>query len=142
MNINNPNYIIEKYIDIKDFDLSHLYLDKSNIIGAGRGVFTKINIPKDTDVEKACIIKIPKKNLENTTLNDYVFINPYNKKEYFIAFGYGSMYNHSDNPNIHYYYDKDENIIIYESLRDIKAGEELYISYGASWWKTRNLEKN
>ena len=82
MDINKSDNIEEKYtnIQIKDFDLSHLYIDQSKINGAGRGVFTKIYIPKDTDVEKACIVKIPVKNLEDTPLNDYVFSNPYNKK--------------------------------------------------------------
>jgi hypothetical protein len=126
-------------MEIKEFDLSHLYISKSLIPQAGKGVFTKIDIPKDTDIEKACIVKVPVKNIEGTPLQDYAFTNPYNKKIYLIAFGYGSMYNHSDTPNIHYYYDKDINCIVYESLRDIKAGEELYISYGESWWGSRNL---
>jgi hypothetical protein len=121
------------------FDLSHLYIKKSNIENAGRGVFTKIDIKKDTDVEKSCLVKILAKSVENSPLQDYVFKNPYNKKENFVVFGYGSMYNHSDEPNLHYYYDKDNNYIVYEALRDIKAGEELYISYGATWWKTRNV---
>ena len=129
------------HTDIKDFDLSHLYIKESNIKEAGRGVFTKIDIPKDTDVEKACVIGIPSNITENTKLNDYVFNNPYSKKQYFIAFGYGSMYNHSDEPNLHYYYDKHLNIIVYESLRDIKANEELYISYGEKWWTSRNIQK-
>ena len=128
-------------MDIKDYDLGHLYLSESLIPGAGKGVFTKIDISKDQNVEKACVVKIPVKNSDDTPLSDYVFRNPYNKKENFVAFGYGSMYNHSDEPNIHYYYDKDENCMVYESLRDIKIGEELYISYGAKWWKVRNLSK-
>ena len=126
---------------IKDFDLSHLYIKESNIKEAGRGVFTKIYIKKGVNVEKSCIVKIPNNITENTVLNDYVFTNPYNKKEYFVAFGYGSMYNHSDEPNLHYYYDPDENCIIYESLCDINADEELYISYGKKWWKNRKIEK-
>jgi hypothetical protein len=124
-------------MEIKAYDLSHLYISESYITGAGKGVFTKIDIPKDTDIEKARIVKVPAKNIEETPLNDYAFTNPYNKKEYLIAFGYGSMYNHSDEPNIHYYYNKEENCIVYESKRDIKTGEELYISYGPKWWKYR-----
>lgn len=128
-------------MEIKDYDLSHLYLGQSHITGAGKGVFTKIDISKDQTVEKACIVKIPVKNTDDTPLSDYVFSNPYNKRENFVVFGYGSMYNHSDDPSIHYYYDKDKKCMVYEALRDIKAGEELYISYGSKWWKGRNIEK-
>ena len=123
----------------KFFDLSHLYIKKSNIENAGRGVFTKVDIQKDTEVEKACLVKIQAKSVEDTPLQDYVFQNPYNKKQNFVAFGYGSMYNHSNDPNIHYYYDKNKNCMVYEALRDIKADEELYISYGEEWWGTRTV---
>jgi hypothetical protein len=127
-------------LSIKDNDLSHLYLAPSNIQGAGMGVFCKIDIPKDTIVESASTIPMPPSNVENTVLMDYVFNNPYSDNEFLIAFGYGSMYNHSDDPQMIYEYDADTKQIIYKAIKDIKANEELYISYGENWWTGRNYK--
>jgi SET domain-containing protein len=131
----NKDYI-PKYI--LDNDLSHLYISKSNIDCAGEGVFSKIYIPKNTIIEKANIIPIPKQNLETTKLMDYVFNNPDNLDEYFVAFGFASMYNHSDNPCAKYEYDEEENKIIFTSIKNIQPNEEIYIAYGNGWWDFRN----
>lgn len=123
--------------EIKDGDLSHLYKDKSKIPEAGDGVYSKIAIPEGTIVEKANVMPMPSKNIFDTPMMDYVFDNPYKKGEFLIAFGFGSMYNHSDNPHMTYAYCQDENKIIFTAIRDIVPNEEIYISYGTSWWKTR-----
>jgi SET domain-containing protein len=128
-------------MDIKENDLSHLYISKSNIEEANNGVFTRLDIKKGTIVEKACVSKIKSTGTVDSELHDYVFNNPYKSDEYLVAFGYGSMYNHSDNPNLGYHYNQDENKIIYEALRDIKKGDELYISYGTNWWDNRPKKK-
>lgn len=124
-------------ITIKEKDLSHLYLAPSIIQGAGDGVYSKIDIKKGTIVEKANVIPIKSINVEGTPLIDYVFNNPYKNGEFLVAFGFGSMYNHSDDPHMTYEYDADENKIIYKTIRDIGADEEIYISYGAGWWSSR-----
>jgi hypothetical protein len=122
---------------IKDKDLSHLYLAPSKISGAGDGVYSKLDIPIGIIVEKANVIKMPSKKVEETDLMDYVFNNPYNHDEFFVAFGFGSMYNHSDDPHMTYEYNPDENKIIFKAIKDIKKGEEIYISYGPNWWTSR-----
>ncbi len=124
-------------IQIKDGDLSHLYKAKSKIAEAGEGVYSKIFIPKDTIIEKANVIPIPSTNVDNTPIIDYVFNNPYKNGEFLIAFGFGSMYNHSDNPHLTYAYCKDENKLIFTAIKDIEPNEEIYISYGTNWWKSR-----
>lgn len=128
------NYIPKNIID---GDLSHLYTDKSKIKDAGEGVYSKINIPKDTIVEKANILPVPATNVEKTKLMDYVFNNPYKDGEFFVAFGFGSLYNHSDDPHMIYSYCSNENKLIFTAIKDIKANEEIYISYGPDWWTTR-----
>lgn len=122
---------------IIDGDLSHLYKDKSKIDGAGEGVYSKIDIPKDTIVEKANVLPVPATNVETTELMDYVFNNPYKDGEFFVAFGFGSLYNHSDDPHMTYSYCPKENKLIFTAIKDIKAGEEIYISYGPNWWHSR-----
>lgn len=48
-----------------------------------------------------------------------------------IIFGLGSMFNHSNlHQNVGWVRDLENKLIIYKTLRDIKAGEELCISYG------------
>jgi hypothetical protein len=124
-------------IEIKDGDLSHLYKAKSKIKEAGEGVYSKIPIAKGTIVEKANVMPMPHKNVIETPMMDYVFFNPYKHDEFLIAFGFGSMYNHSDNPHMTYSYCKEQNKLIFTAIRDIQPNEEIYISYGPNWWKSR-----
>lgn len=126
---------------INDNDLSHLYLDDSKIEGAGKGVYSKIDILKGTIIEIACVLPIETCIVNDTQLIDYLFRNPYKKGESLIAFGYGSMYNHSDDPHVEFEYDKLINKMIYRAIKDIKAHEEIYVSYGEGWWKDRTIDK-
>lgn len=41
----------------------------------------------------------------------------------------GSMFNHSDDPNVKQYWDEDAEQMVFESLREIKEGEELVVNY-------------
>lgn len=43
--------------------------------------------------------------------------------------GYGSYYNHSPEPNVDWYTNDDEKTFVFESITDIKEGEELFINY-------------
>jgi SET domain-containing protein len=144
------------YVDISDLtggkrsadpvviNIAHLELRQSNISSAGLGVFTRKNIVKDETVEIAplllikddCLFQVKKNNI----LDDYVFTSPEtNAKYYGLALGYGSMYNHSDEPNIDYIFDHENKKMIYKAIKDIEKGSELYISYGNKWWKSRKL---
>jgi len=71
----------------------------------------------------------------NNILNDYIFRDTNNDDYKLVALGYGSMYNHSDTPNLKYYCENDK--MIYKATRDIDIDEELYISYGPNWWGSR-----
>jgi hypothetical protein len=127
-------YIPKKIVE---GDLSHLYKDKSKINGAGEGVYSKIYIPKNTIVEKANVLPVPSNNVEKTELMDYVFNNPYKNGEFFVAFGFGSLYNHSDDPHMIYSYCPEQNKMIFTSIKEINPNEEIYISYGPNWWQSR-----
>jgi hypothetical protein len=49
-----------------------------------------------------------------------------------IVFGLGSLFNHSSRAqNVGWRRDLERQVIVYTALRDIPAGEELCISYGA-----------
>lgn len=60
-----------------------------------------------------------------------------------LALGLGSMFNHSTRAqNVGWKRNTDIDVIIYTALRDIKAGEELCISYGSArlWFKDADAD--
>lgn len=52
-----------------------------------------------------------------------------------VVFGLGSMFNHStDHQNVGWTRDLDREVVVYRTLRDVRKGEELCISYGSNLW--------
>jgi uncharacterized protein len=51
-----------------------------------------------------------------------------------LALGLGSLFNHSRHQNVGFQRDVQRQCIIYTTLREIAAGEELCISYGSHLW--------
>ena len=49
-----------------------------------------------------------------------------------LALGYGSLYNHSSEPNCIYWTIKDEGVIEFVALVDIQAGEEIRVNYNGN----------
>lgn len=56
----------------------------------------------------------------------------------YIALGFASLYNHSDEPNTNIELDYPMQTMTIVANKDIKTGEEIFVSYGSSYWKTRN----
>ena len=114
--------------------MTWIYINKSNIGGKyGRGIFANKDFTLDEIIEKAPFIEDQLDNFNGVT-RDYVFNTKDGKVA--LAFGYVSLYNHSDNPNAMWYFEND-NIII-KTKNPIKKGQEIFISYGNDYWKTRN----
>ena len=97
--------------------------------GKGRGVFAKAAIKKGTVIERVPVLLMPIEDLagglENATLNRYFYI--WNKKHIAVSLGYGSLYNHSYEPNARYVH--GTRTLSYRALRDITKGEEITINY-------------
>jgi len=112
-----------------------LYIDKSRIENAGYGVFTESFIKKDTVIEISKILKVANTNIfqKDNILNDYIY--KFDDSNSAFALGFGSLYNHSDNPNINYTI--TENKIIFQATRDIFTREEICNSYGKQYWEIR-----
>ena len=80
----------------------------SRIRRAGRGVFTTRSIKKSELIESCPVILVPKKDVSN--LRGSILVNYYfyfgkgekRKSALAIALGYGSIYNHSFEPNARY----------------------------------------
>ena len=114
---------------------------KNSTNGKGRGVFAKENIKVGEIVEIAPIIlEAENKIIKDSNVMQYVFYSDTTETEYAIAFGYGSMYNHSDNHNAEWKVDKQNLKLIVTSVRDIPKGAEIYVSYGSKYWNSRGIQ--
>lgn len=114
-----------------------IYIAKSEIGGKyGRGIFGNKDFLINEIIEKAPFIEDQLDNF-NGISRDYVFNTKNNKAA--LAFGYVSLYNHSDVPNAMWYFDNDK--IIIKTQAPIKKGQEIFISYGNEYWKTRKKLK-
>ena len=98
----------------------------------GKGVFTTEKIEAGTLVEIAPMLILPEKDneaIDKSHLFNYYFLWGEKQQQYAIALGYGSFYNHSYEPNCLYETYYDDETIHFISLKDIEAGEELFINY-------------
>ena len=110
-----------------------IYLSKSKIGGDfGRGVFANKNFNNNEVIEKAPYIEDKTSNFVGLIRN-YIF----NKTETnsIVAFGFGSLYNHSDFPNANWKINGD--YIEITSSKPITKDDEILISYGKSYWNSR-----
>ncbi len=96
----------------------------------GRGVFAMKNFIKGEVIEECPIIFIEKNqdiNLQKTILGKYVY--EWTPDTGAIILGYGSIYNHSYNPNAIYTRDFKNNLLIYVAHKNIYEGEEITVNY-------------
>ena len=102
----------------------------------GRGVFTKVPIHANTIIEISPVVVMSaeeRKLLDRTLLHDYIFEwGPRNDK-CCMALGYIAVYNHSYESNCEYEMDFAEETIKIKTIKDIKAGDELFINYNGDW---------
>lgn len=107
-----------------------LYITHSE--GKGRGVFTLRALQKGDLIELCPVIIIPpeERNLiDQTILYDYYFVSPKPNPQICIALGYGSIYNHSYQPNAEIVFDLDNQRVELHCIRDIDSGEEIFYDY-------------
>ena len=107
-----------------------LYIAPSDL--GGRGVFTADEIKQGSPVEIAPVIVIPADQVQiihGTVLHDYYFRWGKDMEECAVALGFGSLYNHSYNPNLTFEMDFGNRTLDFYARRDIAAGEELTFNY-------------
>ncbi len=98
----------------------------------GRGVFAGKLFKKRQVIETCPIVLLERKDrkhIEKTGLYDYYFGWGKDKKQPAIALGYGSLYNHSFDPNAVYIKDFKKSVMFVRARRDIKKGEEITVNY-------------
>lgn len=97
----------------------------------GHGVFAEQNFEPGDLIEECRTLLVPE-----GVLHDYVFNT---NDACGIALGYGSLYNHGQKANARYHFDANLELLIFEAQRPIKAGEEILINYGETWFSKRML---
>ncbi|MCM5528832.1 SET domain-containing protein [Parasegetibacter sp. NRK P23] len=104
-----------------------------------RGVFTAEALEAGTVIEISPVIVMNsdhRKLLDQTPLHDYIFEWGENLDECVVALGYLSMYNHAYHSNCDYDMDYEGRTMQIRTVRDIAAGEELFINYNGAWNET------
>lgn len=104
---------------------------------SGRGIFAAKDFKRNELIEEchAILIRLPRPSV----LQDYVF--KWNDKYCAMLTGNGSLYNHSKLNNVHYEVDEENNLMHLFAVRDIKAGEELFITYGDKWFENHAYQE-
>ena len=97
----------------------------------GLGVFALKNFKEGELIESAPVLVFDtkgRKNLEKTLLSHYVY--PWKStRGAALVFGYGSIYNHSFEPNADWKQNFKTQSMVYRAIKDIKKGEELTVNY-------------
>jgi SET domain-containing protein len=107
-------------------------IKNSEKIGS-RGVFATKDYKKN-DIIEICPTISEETSKFDGILKDYIF--KYDDKYSLLAFGFCSMYNHSDDYNALWTILSKNQIKMY-ATKDIKKGEEILTSYGEGYWQTR-----
>lgn len=112
-----------------------LIVKKSKI--HGYGVFAGKDIRKGEKIEE-CYFILSKFEDEKDALMDFIFdVNGRTG----VVLGYGSLYNHSEDPNADYTFNRKRKIATFVAIKSIKKGEEIFVSYGDEWFSSRDMKK-
>ncbi len=109
-----------------------IYVSRSKMSKAGRGVFARSNIKKSELIEICPVIGISESdtsNLIESILVTYFYYFGRKKERSVVALGFGSIYNHSYSPNALYKEKYKDQVIEFWTLKEIKKGEEITVSY-------------
>lgn len=102
----------------------------------GRGVYTSEDLEANILIEIAPVIVMPAGDrilIDQTLLHDYIFEWGHDRSQCCMALGYVPVYNHSYKSNCEYEMDFEEEVIRVRTVREIKAGDQLFINYNGDW---------
>lgn len=122
---------------------SHIIrLGSSVVPGAGRGIFATAALTAGEIVESCPVIPLSpsdRSRLRKTELVNYYFLWGEKRDGAAVCLGFGSLYNHSYEPNVRFEKHINEARMDFYALRDIAAGEELTINYNGTPSDTTTL---
>ena len=125
----------------KLYSSNKVFVSKSKIKNAGRGVFAAQKIKKGEAIEVCPLIIVPKSdmsNLRESILVTYFFYFGKKKERLAVALGFGSIYNHSYTPNATYKIKVKKKTIDFTAIKDIKKNEEITFNYSFGNPKNKN----
>lgn len=103
------------------------------------GVFAREFISSGEVLEEVPFISIPMSNTEGSSLFiDYRFnypsgVSPWEKQV--IPFGMACIYNHSDTPNAKWFTDQENELFVFQTIKNIDPDTEICTYYGGqSYW--------
>ncbi|PIC63569.1 SET domain-containing protein-lysine N-methyltransferase [Sporosarcina sp. P13] len=97
-----------------------------------RGVFAEKEIQSNDLIEASPVIIIEKKEckyIKKTILSNYFFIWGEDYSKAAIALGYGSLINHSYQPNVRFEVNSKNRTIDFYAIQTIAPGDEITINY-------------
>ncbi len=95
--------------------------------GAGRGVFATRAFSTGDEIERCPMLIADDGNEEELEAGAVGYVFGWGEGQTALALGYGSLYNHSYEPNATTLETSDELIIT--ATRNIAVGDEIYINY-------------
>jgi SET domain-containing protein len=106
----------------------------------GRGVFANRSFQAGEIIEVCPVIPLTPREAgacSKTILDDYFFEWGPRGEAYALALGFGSLFNHSDDPNAEFRRRIRDLQIEFRALVPIAKGEQITIDYG--WPDTKNM---
>lgn len=123
----------------------HLYIRKSTIPGAGKGLFTKVFIPKGTRITEYKGRILTWKQVENMPDESYGYVFWFSNRYVIDAWktkkGVAHFANDANGiakvPGIrnNSEYDTEKKRCYIKSTRDIAPGSEILVPYGGDYWR-------
>ncbi len=95
-----------------------------------RGLLAVADIRKGQVIERCPVILVDIRHeplVKQTVLKRYYY--EWNARHHCVVLGYGSLYNHSFQPNVRYRFNYKDQCLVCSALRDIAASEELFVNY-------------
>lgn len=102
--------------------------------GSGYIVRARTHFGAGETVEITPVILVGSEVTAVEGLKEIVYEIDKSRGQYGIVLGFGSLYSHSDEPNLSYAYNRKTQQMHFITSRIIKLGEELTINYGKDYW--------
>ena len=106
----------------------------------GRGIFADRGFEVG-DVIEICPTLAAHGDQWGTSTSDYVFSGTEHPDHSVLVLGYGSLYQHSDDPNADHDLSDGDAVMTYTARRRIEKGDEITVDYGQEWWDSRPYTK-
>lgn len=120
-----------------------IYVDTSDMEGAGRGVYAKEAIAEGELIEQCPVVALEDRKdrdrLRKTGLVNYYFLWGEKRDHAAICLGWGAVYNHSFEPNARFEKMVEDGRMDFFALRDIAPGEEILVNYNGDPQNTAPL---